>query len=94
MDLEKMKTGAGSQQPWINPALFRALPITIKPASQLLWSAATFLLALPSDLLVRVGACICPPALSALICLRAAAVSTVSSIPIRYPSSCLDSTLP
>lgn len=58
MDLAKMKTGVGTQHPWINPALFRALPVTTRPASGLLWSAATFLLALPSNLLVRVCVCI------------------------------------
>lgn len=60
MDLAEMKTGLDTQYPWINPALFRALPIAIRPASRLLWSAATFLLALPSDLFVRVCVCIYP----------------------------------
>jgi len=32
-DLARMKTGVGTQHPWINPALFRALPIAVRLAS-------------------------------------------------------------
>ena len=72
MDLTKMKTGVGTQHPWINPAFFRGLPMAIRLASRLLWSAATFLLAPPNNLLVRVCVCIYPWTLSASICVRAA----------------------
>lgn len=70
MDLAKMKTGLGIRHPCIN---FRALPIAIRPAFSLLLSADTFLLALPNNLLIRVCICIYLCALSASICVRAAA---------------------
>lgn len=71
MSLAKMKTRVGSLHPWINLALFRALSIGIKPVPH--QSAATFLMALPGCLLVRVCVCLYPCALSALIPVRAAA---------------------
>lgn len=85
MNLAKMKAGVRSHHPWINPALFRALPIAIRPAPQLLWSAATFLLALPSSLLVRISACIYPCTSSALICVRAAAGEHCQQHPEQLP---------
>lgn len=85
MNLAKMKTGVSTQHPWTNPALFRALPIVIRPASRLLWSAATFLLALPSDLLVRVCVCVYPCTLSASICVGAAAGERCQQHPEQLP---------
>lgn len=73
MDLAKMKTGVSSQQPWIKIQPFLMLPVAIRPAFQLLWSAARFLLALPSTLLVRILICIFPWLLSASVWVRAAA---------------------
>lgn len=42
-----MKTGEGTLHTWINPALFRALPISTRVASHLLWSAGNYSWLLP-----------------------------------------------